>query len=69
MIARYLDTTDRKSTGNMHKHVCFCWGPDILDIVDQVKNLEGASVRPDVLTRVMRWLYRVRTITVESHVS
>ncbi len=26
-------------------------------------------VRPDVLTRVMQRLYRVRTITIESHVS
>ncbi|PBK65455.1 hypothetical protein ARMSODRAFT_989723 [Armillaria solidipes] len=42
VIARYLDTTDRESTGNMRKHVRSCWGPDILDIADQVENLEGA---------------------------
>ncbi len=24
-IARYLDTTDRESTGNMRKHICSCW--------------------------------------------
>ncbi|PBK68152.1 hypothetical protein ARMSODRAFT_988749 [Armillaria solidipes] len=41
-IARYLDTTDKESMGNMHKHIRSCWGSDVLDMADNVENLENA---------------------------
>ncbi len=40
-IAHYLDTTDRESTGNMRKHICSCWGPEVLGMADKVETLEG----------------------------
>ncbi|PBK85235.1 hypothetical protein ARMGADRAFT_1048098 [Armillaria gallica] len=41
-IAHYLDTTDKESTGNMHKHICSCWGSNVLDMADNIENLENA---------------------------
>jgi hypothetical protein len=30
IVHRYLDTSDRNSTGNLRKHARLCWGEDIL---------------------------------------
>jgi hypothetical protein len=30
IVRRYLDTSDRNSTGNLRKHARLCWGEDIL---------------------------------------
>ncbi|KAI5985187.1 hypothetical protein EDD15DRAFT_2176182, partial [Pisolithus albus] len=29
-VRRYLDKSDARSTGNMHKHVKACWGEGVL---------------------------------------
>ncbi|KAK7436420.1 hypothetical protein VKT23_019131 [Stygiomarasmius scandens] len=39
-IARYLDTEDAGSTGNMHKHVKSCWGEEVLADVDKAKDVD-----------------------------
>ena len=31
MVHHYLDTTDTKSTGNLHKHARICWGLETAD--------------------------------------
>lgn len=41
-IRRFLDTSDRASTGNMRKHVRSCWGEDILKMISEAKDLETA---------------------------
>ena len=35
MVRRYLDTTDTKSTGNLHKHTRICWGLEIMATTDK----------------------------------
>lgn len=42
-VVRYLDTGDAQSTGNMHKHVTRCWGPEILKTADEASNLKEAQ--------------------------
>jgi hypothetical protein len=34
MVRHYLDTTDRNSTGNLHKHAWLCWGEEAICGVD-----------------------------------
>ncbi|KAG1733810.1 hypothetical protein EDB19DRAFT_1590627, partial [Suillus lakei] len=34
----YLDKGDAHSTGNMWKHVCLCWGDEVLKAADQAKD-------------------------------
>jgi hypothetical protein len=41
-IARYLDTKDAQSTGNMRKHVRKCWGEDVLKAADQARDVKEA---------------------------
>jgi hypothetical protein len=40
-VRRYLDKTDRNSTGNLRKHARLCWGDDILRAADACGNLES----------------------------
>ena len=42
-VCHYLDKSDRVSTGNMHKHVCLCWGETVLNKVGDAKDLEMAQ--------------------------
>lgn len=41
-VRRYLDTTDRNSTGNLRKHARLCWGIEILQDADACGDLESA---------------------------
>ena len=45
-VRRYLDTTDAKSTGSLHRHASKCWGPDLLKHAKRVKTADAA--RPHV---------------------
>ncbi|KAJ7832683.1 hypothetical protein B0H14DRAFT_2364670 [Mycena olivaceomarginata] len=38
-IKRYLDTQDKSSTGALRKHVKKCWGPDVLDSLDEAADV------------------------------
>ena len=38
----YLDTSDRKSTSNLRKHVKVCWGSDQVAAADSTKDAEAA---------------------------
>lgn len=42
MVQRYLDTTDRNSTGNLRKHAQLCWGDEILRGEDACGDLDSA---------------------------
>jgi hypothetical protein len=44
IIRRYLDKSDRNSTGNLRKHARMCWGDEILRAADACGNLESARV-------------------------
>jgi hypothetical protein len=39
MVRRYLDTTDAKSTSNLHKHAKICWGEDIVAAADETRDV------------------------------
>ena len=41
-VRRYLDTSDRKSTGNLRKHAKLCWGVEEIAAADQTKNANAA---------------------------
>lgn len=41
-IRRFLDKSDAKSTGNMHRHVRICWGEDVVAAIAQAKNITAA---------------------------
>jgi len=41
IVRRYLDTSDRNSTGNLRKHVRQCWGDEILRDADNCGDLES----------------------------
>jgi hypothetical protein len=38
-IKRYLDTQDKSSIGALRKHVKKCWGPDVLDSLDEAADV------------------------------
>jgi len=40
IVCRYLDTTDRNSTGNLRKHAQQCWGEEILRGADNCSDIE-----------------------------
>jgi len=42
IVRRYLDTSDRNSTGNLRKHARLCWGDEILGSADACGDLESA---------------------------
>lgn len=63
VVRRYLDTSDRTSTSNLHRHVQACWGEDVIKAVKSAHNAHSARenvVRPylrngtitDVLQRI-----------------
>ena len=37
-IRRFLDTKDSRSTGNLHKHIKFCWGVGVMNATDDAKD-------------------------------
>ena len=41
IVRRYLDTTDRNSTGNLRKHARQCWGEEILLGADTCGDIES----------------------------
>ncbi|KAG1768273.1 hypothetical protein EV702DRAFT_979552, partial [Suillus placidus] len=43
-IHRFLDTSDAKSTGNLHKHVKVCWGEHALEAASETKNATEARM-------------------------
>ena len=42
IVRRYLDTSDRNSTGNLRKHARLCWGNDILRSADDCGDMDSA---------------------------
>jgi hypothetical protein len=42
IVRRYLDTSDRNSTGNLRKHARQCWGDEILQGADACGDLDSA---------------------------
>lgn len=42
MVRRYLDTSDRNSTGNLRKHARLCWGDEILRGADDCADVKLA---------------------------
>lgn len=42
IVRRYLDTSDRNSTGNLRKHARLCWGDEILQGADACGDLDSA---------------------------
>ena len=42
LVRRYLDTSDRKSTGNLRKHARTCWGVETVAGADDTGNLGAA---------------------------
>jgi len=41
VVRRYLDTTDRNSTGNLRKHARQCWGEEILQGADSCGDIDS----------------------------
>ncbi|KIO05644.1 hypothetical protein M404DRAFT_140945 [Pisolithus tinctorius Marx 270] len=39
-VHQYLDTKDKHSTGNMHKHIKLCWGEEALSAADKVTTVD-----------------------------
>ncbi|KAG1836176.1 hypothetical protein DFJ58DRAFT_669914, partial [Suillus subalutaceus] len=51
-VKRYLDKGDARSTGNMRKHTCLCWGDDVLQAADQAKDAD--EVQKKIVGSVLR---------------
>ncbi|KAI0716611.1 hypothetical protein C8Q76DRAFT_617562 [Earliella scabrosa] len=51
-LRRYLDTSDKKSTGNLRKHVKACWGAEVLARADEAVNAD--EVRRKIVPGVLR---------------
>lgn len=41
LVNRYLDTGDRKSTGNLRKHAKLCFGDDAIRDADAIKDVQA----------------------------
>ena len=41
-VRRYLDKSDRNSTGNLRKHAKVCWGDEALAAADATGNIDAA---------------------------
>lgn len=39
LVNRYLDTSDKKSTGNLRKHAKLCFGDDVLQDADATRDV------------------------------
>jgi hypothetical protein len=52
-INRYLDTGDRKSTGNLRKHAKLCFGEEAVAVADMGKDINATHAallkNPDLL--------------------
>ena len=42
LVRRYLDTSDSKSTGGLHRHAKICWGEENVARADEARNIEEA---------------------------
>lgn len=42
LIRRYLDTKDARSSSNLRKHACKCWGDEVVTASDQANNADDA---------------------------
>ena len=42
LVQHYLDTTDSKSRGGLHRHAKLCWGEENLEQADMAKNVDEA---------------------------
>ncbi|KAI0738567.1 hypothetical protein C8Q80DRAFT_1071694, partial [Daedaleopsis nitida] len=51
-LKRFLDTADKKSTGNLRKHARVCWGAEILETAD--KAADADEVRRSILPGHLR---------------
>ncbi|KAG2050356.1 hypothetical protein BDR06DRAFT_984019 [Suillus hirtellus] len=51
-IRCFLDKKDAKSTSNMHKHACTCWGEEVVKAADDAKSCDVAceSIVNGILT-------------------
>ena len=47
IVRRYLDTTDRNSTGNLQKHAQLCWDNEVMQDVDACADVDSVQVRLD----------------------
>ena len=43
-IQWFLDTGDKKSTSNLHRHVKSCWGLDTFNTISEAKNIVAVQV-------------------------
>jgi hypothetical protein len=41
-VRRYLDTSDRKSTGNLRQHAKMCWGDETVKGADNCRDVDLA---------------------------
>jgi hypothetical protein len=46
-VQHYLDTSDRKSTSNLHKHTKVCWGSEAVKAADTTKNAKAVRTAID----------------------
>ncbi|KAG2084071.1 uncharacterized protein F5147DRAFT_748844 [Suillus discolor] len=51
-IRRYLDKKDAKSTSNMCKHACTCWGDETVKAADDAKSSDIA--REAIVNRILK---------------
>jgi len=42
MVRHYLDTSDAKSTSNLHKHAKICWGEEEVTSADKIRDVHAA---------------------------
>lgn len=53
-VNRYLDTSDKKSTGNLRKHAKLCFGEESVAVADMGKDIDTTRAallkNPDLLT-------------------
>lgn len=61
-VRRFLDTTDAKSTGNMHKHAKICWSAEVVASADKARNANNVRATtikgildPQSITAAFEW--------------
>ena len=72
-VCHYLDTSDMKSTSNLHKHAKICWTNDIVAQADKTKDVKAAQAAladlKDVdisITAVFDWLAKSKVTCIGS---